>query len=326
MSIDQDALFPIRTVSELTGVNAITLRAWERRYGLIQPHRTEKGHRLYSMKDVDFINKVLDVLKKGVSIGRVRYLLGTSKEPLKLPDADNMEADESANVDIPKMAFLHGADGELWKDYTDKLQQCLTTFDISSLDRVYHELTSQYPLNLVASHVLLPLLQQSAEKSKHLVSIAGEYHFFLQYLLSRITASYLKDNVENAHKKHSRRLLSVCFGHETGEVYLRLLGAGLITQGYHMIFLGHLSGADALPMALERSSAQGLLVHQAELSSLNIDHLSCLIDTVNVPVFFNGKGVDESLEKPLQPTGAVVLPEEMKAAMDLINQHYFKSD
>ena len=43
---DQE-LFPIRTVSAETGVNPITLRAWERRYGLVNPRRTDTGHRLY---------------------------------------------------------------------------------------------------------------------------------------------------------------------------------------------------------------------------------------------------------------------------------------
>ena len=38
---------PIREVARITGVNAVTLRAWERRYGLIVPHRTAKGHRLF---------------------------------------------------------------------------------------------------------------------------------------------------------------------------------------------------------------------------------------------------------------------------------------
>lgn len=42
----QEQLYPIRTVSDLTGVNATTLRAWERRYGLIKPLRTDTGHRL----------------------------------------------------------------------------------------------------------------------------------------------------------------------------------------------------------------------------------------------------------------------------------------
>ena len=43
---------PIREVARQTGVNAVTLRAWERRYGLIVPQRTPKGHRLYSAEHV----------------------------------------------------------------------------------------------------------------------------------------------------------------------------------------------------------------------------------------------------------------------------------
>ena len=46
-SAESGELFPIRTVSHLTGVNAVTLRAWERRHGLIKPQRTPSGHRLY---------------------------------------------------------------------------------------------------------------------------------------------------------------------------------------------------------------------------------------------------------------------------------------
>ncbi|MFZ1539056.1 MAG: MerR family transcriptional regulator, partial [Chromatiaceae bacterium] len=46
-------LYPIRTLSRLTGVPAVTLRAWERRHRLLTPTRTEKGHRLYNEADVD---------------------------------------------------------------------------------------------------------------------------------------------------------------------------------------------------------------------------------------------------------------------------------
>ncbi|MDX1336249.1 MAG: MerR family DNA-binding transcriptional regulator, partial [Gammaproteobacteria bacterium] len=35
--------YPIRTVTDQTGVHPVTLRAWERRYGLIKPERTPKG-------------------------------------------------------------------------------------------------------------------------------------------------------------------------------------------------------------------------------------------------------------------------------------------
>ena len=42
-ALTQEELFPIREVSRLTGVNPVTLRAWERRYGLIQPTRTDSA-------------------------------------------------------------------------------------------------------------------------------------------------------------------------------------------------------------------------------------------------------------------------------------------
>ena len=53
VSLEQEQLYPIREVARLTGVNPVTLRAWERRYGLIVPMRTESGHRLYSLTDIE---------------------------------------------------------------------------------------------------------------------------------------------------------------------------------------------------------------------------------------------------------------------------------
>jgi DNA-binding transcriptional MerR regulator len=58
-ALSQEELFPIREVSRLTGVNPVTLRAWERRYGLIQPTRTESGHRLYSQANIEAIRSIL---------------------------------------------------------------------------------------------------------------------------------------------------------------------------------------------------------------------------------------------------------------------------
>lgn len=61
---DCEGLFPIREVARLTGVNPVTLRAWERRYGLIQPLRTESGHRLYSSTDIDTVHRILDWIER----------------------------------------------------------------------------------------------------------------------------------------------------------------------------------------------------------------------------------------------------------------------
>ena len=60
----QKVYYPIRKISELTGINPVTLRAWERRYNIIRPQRTAKGHRLYSPADIDRVHSPI-----GLAIG-----------------------------------------------------------------------------------------------------------------------------------------------------------------------------------------------------------------------------------------------------------------
>ncbi len=64
---------PIREVARLTGVNPVTLRAWERRYGLIVPLRTGKGHRLYNDEHVARIREILAWLNRGVAVGQIKH-------------------------------------------------------------------------------------------------------------------------------------------------------------------------------------------------------------------------------------------------------------
>nr|NLU59304.1 MerR family transcriptional regulator [Pseudomonas sp. BIGb0427] len=73
-----ETLLPIREVTRLTGINPVTLRAWERRYGLIVPQRTGKGHRLYSQEDVQRIQQILTWLDRGAAVSQVKALLQAS--------------------------------------------------------------------------------------------------------------------------------------------------------------------------------------------------------------------------------------------------------
>ena len=67
--------YSIGEFARLSGITATTLRAWQRRYGLLKPQRTEGGHRQYSDEDVQQALKILDWVKKGVPIGQVKPLL-----------------------------------------------------------------------------------------------------------------------------------------------------------------------------------------------------------------------------------------------------------
>ena len=92
-NLNHSDYFPIRELSERTEVNTVTLRAWERRYGLLKPKRSSKGHRLYCEQDVATIERVLALVARGVPISKVKPLLNDDA-PLSVDqdDAENWSA------------------------------------------------------------------------------------------------------------------------------------------------------------------------------------------------------------------------------------------
>ncbi len=52
------AYYSIGDVAERCGINPVTLRAWQRRYGLLKPQRSEGGHRLFDEEDIQRIEEI----------------------------------------------------------------------------------------------------------------------------------------------------------------------------------------------------------------------------------------------------------------------------
>ncbi|MCI1899234.1 MAG: MerR family transcriptional regulator [Enterobacter sp.] len=71
------AYYSIGEVAERCGINPVTLRAWQRRYGLFKPQRSEGGHRQFDDEDILRIEEIKRLMKSGVSVGKVKDLLTT---------------------------------------------------------------------------------------------------------------------------------------------------------------------------------------------------------------------------------------------------------
>lgn len=130
-------LFPIREVCRLTGINPVTLRAWERRYALVVPTRTESGHRLYSMADVERVRSILAWIERGVAVSKIGALLQSS-------------SDKAAPV---------LADGE-FAAWQGRVLDALKVFSEAELARLYGQLFSLYGALEIYREVLLPVWNQ----------------------------------------------------------------------------------------------------------------------------------------------------------------------
>ena len=72
--------YRIGDVARFVGVSTHALRAWERRYGTVEPHRTPGGSRLYDAQQIDRLKTLKQLTDFGHSIGEVARL---SLEDLK---------------------------------------------------------------------------------------------------------------------------------------------------------------------------------------------------------------------------------------------------
>jgi MerR family transcriptional regulator, light-induced transcriptional regulator len=69
--LSDDGRYKMGTLSRMTGLKPELLRAWQRRFSLFEPERTEGGHRLYTPDDLRVAVYVQELLSAGQSIGEV---------------------------------------------------------------------------------------------------------------------------------------------------------------------------------------------------------------------------------------------------------------
>jgi DNA-binding transcriptional MerR regulator len=173
VSLEQEELFPIREVSRLTGVNPVTLRAWERRYGLIVPTRTESGHRLYSMADIERVRSILGWIERGVAVSKIGKILAKA---------------------APLQALSHLIPNDLvqadYAQWHQQLQAAVSAFDDVLLEQIYGQIFSSYSQPVVFQDILLPLWKQLLQRQDSFGRVS-EWLFLDSFLRSRVTQRLL---------------------------------------------------------------------------------------------------------------------------------------
>ena len=72
MNIEQN--YRIGLTTQITGIRPETLRAWERRYEVVKPIRTDAGDRLYTQADIDRLLLIKKLVDNGDAISAVANL------------------------------------------------------------------------------------------------------------------------------------------------------------------------------------------------------------------------------------------------------------
>ena len=98
--LDPGGLYPIRVVARRTGLTSHVIRAWEKRYGAVVPHRSETNRRLYSEGDIARLALLKQATEYGHSISRVSACQNHEIQALLEDDAATVPT--STATDLPE--------------------------------------------------------------------------------------------------------------------------------------------------------------------------------------------------------------------------------
>jgi DNA-binding transcriptional MerR regulator len=87
MAADDKPVYSIGAAAKMIDVPAATLRAWEERYGVITPIRSEGSQRLYSRSQIEQLKYIKSQLDAGASAADAHRLLGQHLAAGSVPPA-----------------------------------------------------------------------------------------------------------------------------------------------------------------------------------------------------------------------------------------------
>ncbi len=196
-------LFNTKAVVRQTGVPAPTLRAWERRYGVLTPHRGENDYRLYSERDIAIIRWLREQVENGLSISQAIALLRTLTQtepaslvsgqgpvPGSLSRAEESIGQERAGAPPGAVATRSARPGSSLTEVLQSLHQASTLMDEAAASSALAHAFAMLPLEQVIDQIIEPLLAQVGDNwANGRISVTAE-HFISTLIRSQLAALY----------------------------------------------------------------------------------------------------------------------------------------
>jgi DNA-binding transcriptional MerR regulator len=229
----------IGDLARRVGVGVDTLRAWERRYGLLHPHRSAGGFRLYSSRDEAVVRAMVSQIDRGFPPSQAAKLAlawAASREGHR--DGLSVADSGPATPSPADPTHLEASRAELFR--------ALEGFDGGRAQALIDVLLSEFTLNAVLRDVLLPCLQELGHGwARGEVSIAQE-HFASQLIRERLLGL-----ARHWDQGLGPRAILACPAHERHDIGLICFGLVLSRSGWRITFLGPDTPVTALAEAVE---------------------------------------------------------------------------
>lgn len=212
MSI-KEGKYTIKAVSKKLGIRPGTLRAWERRYQVVEPVRNESGHRLYTENHVAILQGLLGKVNEGFTI----------KQAVDLMETEN-HVQQSITTEFHYYC----------KQFVEDLVTALFEFDEVRAQTLLNQAYSLYSIDRVTIEMMLLAQKYATEKTREDCFTGVHQSFFMYFVETKISTIMQTLPINSAKPK----ALLFCTETEDDSLTLRIFSYYLKRKGMNVLCFG----------------------------------------------------------------------------------------
>ncbi len=275
--------FNMKAVVRETGLKPDTLRAWERRYGLPDPGRSEGKHRLYSQRDIDTLKWLMLRQQEGMSISHAVELYHRLEAEGQDPLLVKSQAIPAASVVTASPLSISG--GKL-ADFRREWVAACKDFDEFRSEQVLAEAFALYSPEQVCFELLRAGVHEVGEGWYRGETTVQQEHFTSELAIRRLEAMV----AASPRPTRPGRILVACPAGEEHTFGPLLISFILRRNGWDVTYLGANVPVDQLVATLS-VARPNLVVLSAQLliTAASLRRTAIMLQGQNIPLAYGGR-------------------------------------
>lgn len=244
------------------GVSPELLRAWERRYGLLRPIRTEGGFRLYTAEDAERVVQMQRALDDGLS------------------------AAEAARRALSRTRPVEG----LLDDARHRLLVSVRNYDEATVHSVLDEALAAFALETVLSELIFPALRELGDGW-----VRGELEIAQEHFASSLVRERLLGLARLWGRGSGPLAILACPPGERHDIGLIAFGLLLRSHGLRILFLGADTPIETLERTVAATPARLVVVASTDSARLEAERDGLRRLARSSSLVLSGAGASEEL-------------------------------
>jgi DNA-binding transcriptional MerR regulator/methylmalonyl-CoA mutase cobalamin-binding subunit len=218
--------YPIKVVSQMTGLSVHVIRAWEKRYSVVEPDRTDTNRRLYSEEDIEKLKLLNDALHLGHHIGGIANL--------SLLELKKLIPKESNNLLEIKNGFAPVNSEILVEEILSDSMRAIRNYDSKKLESILLNASAKLTQPILIEELIIPLVYKVGD-----LWHSGEIRVANEHLASSVIRGFLYNLLDSYSLNDSAPIMVTATPrgqeHELGALIAGVVAA---SSGWRVIYLG----------------------------------------------------------------------------------------